>query len=160
MKSMMFKLPKTLSIVIIGRIDQNLWNIEISSYVEIFLCGILNSKFKFGRFRPEIGRSTSLSNRIHLNVFSHQRGSGLSQIQHLYTRFCKKPWKIGFHSVWHVEYSTDYGPRNFYHQKVHNLSYILHTYDFFHSSHRWKVIIVWNPKFLRFVGFLWIHHVC
>ena len=99
MKSMMFKLPKTLSIVIIERLNQNLWNIEISSYLEIFLCGFLNSKFKFGR-------STSFSNRIHLNVFSHQRGSGLSQIQYLYTKFCGKPWKIGFHSVWHVEYST------------------------------------------------------
>ncbi len=106
MKSMKFKLPKTLSTVIIGRLDQNLWNIEISSYVEIFLCGILNSKFKFGRFRPEIGRSTSLSNRIHLNVFSHQRGNGLSQIQHLYIVFCKKPWKNGFYGVSHVEYST------------------------------------------------------
>ena len=106
MKSMMFKLPKTLSTVIIERLNQNLWNIEISSYLEIFLCGFLNSKFKFGRFRTEIGRSTSFSNRIHLNVFSHQRGSGLSQIQYLYTKFCEKPWKIGFHSVGHVEYST------------------------------------------------------
>ena len=103
---MMFKLSKTLSIVIIGRLNQNLWNLEISSYVEIFLCEFLNSKFTFGRLRPEIGRSTLFSNRIHLDVFSHQSGSGLSQIQHLYTRFCEKPWKSGFYSVWHVEYST------------------------------------------------------
>ena len=106
MKSMMFKLPKTLSTVIIGRIHQNLWNLEFSSYFKIFICGFWISKFTFGRFRPESGQSTWFSKRIHLNVFSHQRGSGLSQIQYLYTKFCEKPWKIGFHSVWHVEYST------------------------------------------------------
>ena len=103
---MMFKLSKTLSTVIIGRLDQNLWNLEFASHFQILICGFWISKFKFGRFRPEIGRSTLFSNRIHLDVFSHQRGSGLSQIQHLYTRFCEKPWKSGFYNVWHVEYST------------------------------------------------------
>ena len=103
---MMFKLPKTLSTVILRHLDQNLWDLKFSSYIEILICGFWISKFKFGRFRPEIGRSTLFSNRIHLDVFSHQRGSGLSQIQHLYTRFCEKPWKSGFYSVWHVEYST------------------------------------------------------
>ena len=103
---MMFKLSKTLSIVIIGPLDQNLWNPEISSYFKIFICGFWISKFTFGRFRPEIGRSTWFSKRIHLNVFSNQRGIGLSQIQHLYIVFCKKPWKNGFYGVSHVEYST------------------------------------------------------
>ena len=103
---MMFKLSKILSIVIIGRLDQNLWNLEFSSYFKIFICGFWISKFTFGRFRPEIGRSTWFSNRIYLDVFSHQRGSGLSQIQHLYTRFCGKPWKNRFCNMWHVEYST------------------------------------------------------
>ena len=103
---MMFKLPKTLSTVILRHLDQNLWDLKFSPYIKILICGFWISKFKFGRFRPEIGRSTLFSNRIHLDVFSHQRGSGLSQIQHLYTRFCEKPWKSGFYSVWHVEYST------------------------------------------------------
>ena len=103
---MMFKLPKTLSTVILRHLDQNLWDLKFSSYIEILICGFWISKIEIGRFRPEIGRSTLFSNRIHLDVFSHQRGSGLSQIQHLYTRFCEKPWKSGFYSVWHVEYST------------------------------------------------------
>ena len=103
---MMFKLSKSLLTIIIGRLDQNMWNLEFLSYFQIFICEFWISKFKFGRFRPEIGRSTWFSKRIHLNVFSHQRGSGLSQIQHLYTRFCKKPWKNGLYGVSHVEYST------------------------------------------------------
>ena len=102
---MMFKLPKTLSTVILRHLDQNLWDLKFSSYIEILICGFWISKFKFGRFRPEIGRSKLFSNRIHLDVFLHQRGSGLSQIQHLYTRFCKKPWKNGLYGVSHVEYS-------------------------------------------------------
>ena len=102
----MFKLYKTLSTIMIGRLDQNMWDRGFSSYFQISICGFWISKFKFGRFRPKIGRSTWFSKRIHLNVFSHQRGSGLSQIQHLYTRFCKKPWKNGLYGVSHVEYST------------------------------------------------------
>ena len=103
---MMFKLPKTLSTVILRHLDQNLWYLKFSSYIEILICGFWISKFKFGRIRPEIGWSTWFSKRIHLNVFSHQRGSGLSQIQHVYTRFCKKPWKNGLYGVSHIEYST------------------------------------------------------
>ena len=103
---MMFKLPKTLSTVILGHLDQNLWDLEFSSYIGILICGFWISKFKFGRFRPEIGRLTRFSKRIHLIVFSDQRVIGLTQIQHLYTTFCKKPWKTGFYGVWHVEYST------------------------------------------------------
>ena len=103
---MMFKLSKTLSTVIIGRLDQNLWNLEFSLYFQIFICGFWISKFKFGRLRPEIGRSTWFSKRIHLNVFSNRRVPGLSQIQHLYIVFCKKPWKNGLYGVSHVEYST------------------------------------------------------
>ena len=103
---MMFNLSKTLSIVIIGRLDQNLWNLEFSSYFQIFICGFWILKFKFGRFRSEIGRSTWFSKRIHLNVFSNRRVPGLSQIQHLYIVFCKKPWKNGLYGVSHVEYST------------------------------------------------------
>ena len=103
---MMFKLSKTLSTVIIGRLDQNLWNLEFSSYFQIFICGFWISKFTFGRFRPEIGRSTWFSKRIHLNVFSNRLVPGLSQIQHLYIVFCKKPWKDGFYGMLHVECST------------------------------------------------------
>ena len=103
---MMFKLSKTLSTVIIGRLDQNIWNLEFPSHFQIFICGFWMSKFTFGRFRPEIGRSTWFSKRIHLNVFSNRWVPGLFQIQHLYIVFCKKPWKNGFCGVSHVEYST------------------------------------------------------
>ena len=117
----MFKLSKTLSTVIIGRLDQNMWNLEFSSYFQIFICGFWISKFTFGRFRPEISRSTWFPKRIHLNVFSNQRGSGLSQIQHLYTRFCEKPWKNGFYSVSHVQYSTCDTPYNQFLKVFHKI---------------------------------------
>ena len=106
LKSMTSKLSKTVSTVLIRLLDQYLLNPEICWHFKIFICGSKFSKIEISRFRPEIGRSTLFSNRIHLDVFSHQRGSGLSQIQHLYTRFCEKPWKSGFYSVWHVEYFT------------------------------------------------------
>ena len=102
----MSKLSKTLSTVIIGRLDQNLWNLEFSSFWKFFICGFWISKFRFGRFRRKIGRSTWFFKRIHLNVFSDRRVPGLSQIQRLYTIFCKKPSKNGFYGVSHVEYST------------------------------------------------------
>ena len=106
LKSMTPKVSKTVSVVLIWLLDQYLLNPEICWHFKIFICGAKFSKIEIGRFRPEIGRSTLFSNRIHLDVFSNQRGNSLSQIQHLYTRLCKKPWKNGFYSVLHVEYST------------------------------------------------------
>ena len=54
----------------------------------------------------------------------------LNPIFDFFQKYGQKRSNLIFSRIFYIR-RIFYGFRNFYHQKVHNLSYILHTYDFF-----------------------------
>ena len=147
---------------LIDTLDVILKNDEFSWFSIFWIVGFDTSDRPYGVIRPNIGRLMLFSKKVHRNLFPNLAGRGLTQIRHLGSIFYEKTRKNGFYGMLCVEYSTavEYstGPEISTIEKFINSS-TCYTLRFFHISRRSKVINVWNPKIIRFVGFLQIHHV-